>query len=269
MSPNDVASGQFRGVIIVRLSHHRIASVGAAVVAGLLSLSVAKAESAPDNTSSRNWDEVFAQVPPDKTSISRQTDWLDDSALAYAKSARSDAAAVRWLPQPLPAVDGINAKIDGFGGGGNHTNGFDGTSGSLSVPLAQQWGLQIDGGVGSDKGIGAYGGAGHLFWRDPSSGLLGAYGSYSHWNGIETATFGHISANTGRFAAEGEYYWSRWTLSGLVGVETVSVNAAVVSQGCPHFPFPTASSTQFRRPIMSPIISSSQPVISTHSTLTS
>jgi len=206
-------------------------------MAALLSLSVANAESASDNMSWSSWADVSTKSVHDQTATSGQTDWADASALGYARSARPDAAAVRWLPQPLPAVDGINAKIDGFGGGGNHTNGFYGTSGSLSVPLAQQWGLQIDGGVGSDKGTGAYGGAGHLFWRDPSIGLLGAYGSYSHWNGIETATFGHISANTGRFAAEGEYYCSRWTLSGLVGVETVSVNAAVVS-GLPALSVP-------------------------------
>jgi hypothetical protein len=64
-----------------------------------------------------------------------------------------------------------------------------------------------------------------MFWRDPSIGLFGAYGSYSHWNGIETQTFGHVSANTGRYAAEGEYYLSRWTLGGLAGVETVSINS--------------------------------------------
>ena len=84
----------------------------------------------------------------------------------------------------MPAVDGINGKIDGYGGGANHTNGFYGGTGSLSVPLAQQWGAQFDGGVGSDEGIGWLGGAGHLFWRDPSIGLLGAFGSYSHWNGM-------------------------------------------------------------------------------------
>ena len=220
-----------------------IASVGSALVAGLLSLAMANAESAPDNAPSRNWDEVFTQVLPD---ISRQTDRLDGSALGYSRSARSDAAAVRWLPQPLPAVDGINAKIAGFGGGANHSDGFYGTTGSLSVPLAQQWGLQLDGGVGSDKGIGAYGGAGHLFWRDPSIGLLGAYGSYAHWNGtdlfarfssddgIQVVNLGQISANIGRYAAEGEYYSSRWTLSGLAGVETVGINSTLLRFSVPN-----------------------------------
>jgi hypothetical protein len=203
---------------------------------GLLSLSMANAESMPDAAPpSHSAADIFANAVPDERGmILDETKWSDFPALGYARSDRSNPAAIRWFPQPLPAVDGINAKIDGFGGGANHSNGFYGTTGSLSVPLAQQWGLQIDGGVGSDKGIGAYGGAGHLFWRDPSIGLLGAYGSYSHWNGINTQTFGHISANTGRYAAEGEYYLSRWTLSGLMGVETVAVNAAVPAFSIPN-----------------------------------
>jgi hypothetical protein len=208
--------------------------IAAAFGAVLLALSAANADSRSDTMSWSSWADVFTKNVHDQTVISGQSEWPDASALSYARSPRSDATAVRWLPQTLPAIDGINAKIDGFGGGANHSNGFYGTTGSLSVPLAQQWGLQIDGGVGSDKGIGTHGGAGHLFWRDPSVGLLGAYGSYSHWNGIETAAFGRISANAARFAAEGDYYWSRWTLRGLVGVETVSVNATVPGFSVPN-----------------------------------
>jgi hypothetical protein len=221
---------------MLRVSRQSVTSVGTALAVALLSLTVANAESAPDNLSWSSWAEVFARNFRDQTAtaISSQTEWPDVPALGYARSPRSDAAAMRWLPQPLPAVDGINAKIDGFGGAANHSNGFYGTTGSLSVPLAQQWGLQIDGGVGSDKGVGAYGGSGHVFWRDPSIGLVGAYGSYSHWNGIDTQTFGHISANTARYAAEGEYYLSRLTVSGLMGVETVSVNAAIPAFSIPN-----------------------------------
>jgi hypothetical protein len=149
------------------------ASVAGAIGLALLSLATASAESTSDNTSWTYWaTEVFGKTLRDQTAASSQTEWSDFSALGYARSKRSDDVAVRWLPPPMPAVDGINAKIDGYGGGSNHSNGFYGTNGSLSVPLAQQWGLQLDGGVGSDNGIGAYGGAGHLFWRDPSIGLL-------------------------------------------------------------------------------------------------
>jgi hypothetical protein len=222
---------------MLRLSHRRITSAGAALVGALLSLSMANAQSASDNTQWRNWDEVFAQVLPDKISIPRQTDWLDVPALGYARSARSDAAAARWLPQqPLPAVDGINGKIAGWGGGDKGETGFYGGEASLSIPLAQQWGLQIDGGAGSDQGIGNYGVDAQLFWRDPSIGLLGAFVRYSHDNGVNDPIFGHISVNTQQYAVEGEYYSNRWTLHSHVGVETtrISSNAALfTSMGLP------------------------------------
>jgi hypothetical protein len=205
------------------LSRQSIASVGAAVALALLSLTVANADSASDNAPP-HWDEVFAQVLGDQTAVS--------TALGYAKPPRSNAAAVPWVPpQQMPAVDGINAKIDGYGGGENHSNGFYGTGGSLSIPLAQQWGLQLDGNLEGDNGIGEYGGGAHLFWRDPSIGLLGAYADYAHWNAdlVDnlTGVNSHISANIGHFAAEGEYYLNRWTLGGLVGLETVSINSGV------------------------------------------
>jgi hypothetical protein len=184
----------------------------------------------------------FAKTVRDQSTVSGQTGWPDGSALGYARPPRSDG----WLPQqPLPAVDGINAKIDGYGGGANHSNGFYGTTGALSVPLAQQWGLQLDGGVGSADGIGAYGGGGHLFWRDPSIGLLGAYGSYSHWNGIDTVAFGHISSNTSRVAAEGEYYLSRWTVGGIAGAEMVGVNSDLLRFSVPNRFFDNVSAAYY------------------------
>jgi hypothetical protein len=219
----------------VRFSLQRLASVGAAVVAALLSFSVARAESASDNISWSSWADVFTKSLHDQTATSSQTEWPDASALGYARSPRSDSAAVRWLPQqPLPAVDGINGKIAGYGGGENGSNGFYGTVGSLSIPVAQQWGLQVDGDLGSDSGSGFHAGAAHLFWRDPSIALFGAYVSYSRNNGINDAVFGNISQNTARYAAEGEYYFNRWTVKGMAGVETVSINSNVVPVSVPN-----------------------------------
>ena len=187
------------------MSRQFITPVGAAVVAALLSLSMANAESMSDDSSSPDWArDVFARTIRDQTA--NQPQWSDVSALSYAKSKRSGPPAATWLPQPMPAVDGINAKIDGYGGGANHSDGFYGTTGSLSVPLAQQWGAQIDGRVQNADGIGAYGVAGHLFWRDPSIGLVGAYGSYWHWNGRDIRDVGHVSTNTSAIAAQGEYF---------------------------------------------------------------
>jgi hypothetical protein len=75
--------------------------------------------------------DIFAKTLRDQTATADETEWSDFSALAYARSPRSAPAGVQWLPQPLPAVDGINGKIAGFGGGANHTDGFYGTNGSL------------------------------------------------------------------------------------------------------------------------------------------
>ena len=203
---------------------------GAAFVAALLSVSIASAQSLPDATPLRySAAEIFAKILHDPTAAAEETAWSDFSALAYAQSRRSAPAGVQWLPQPMPAVDGLNAKIDGYGGGANHISSLYGADGSLSIPLAQQWGAQIDGGVGSFNSSGTARGAGHVFWRDPSVGLVGAYGSYSHWNGIGAVNVPRIGTDIGRYAAEGEYYWGRWTVGGLAGYETVRVNLPVVA----------------------------------------
>ncbi|MCP4308930.1 MAG: hypothetical protein GY788_29480, partial [bacterium] len=118
--------------------------------------------------------------------------------------------------QALPAVDGINAKASGFGGavGGRALYGGEG---SVAMPLGFQYGLQIDGLVAGfenqtqgDVTIGAI--AGHLFWRDPSRGLLGAYGHYVHAD-----AFSGVDLYAG--AAEAALYLGRFTLEGIAGVD--------------------------------------------------
>jgi hypothetical protein len=54
---------------------------------------------------------------------------------------------------------------------------------------------------------------GHLFWRDPAVGLLGAYASYTHWD-----NFGGLHAT--HVGVEGEYYKGPWTLQWVVGAES-------------------------------------------------
>jgi hypothetical protein len=221
---------------VFRLSPQFIASVGGAVVIGF-SLSMANAESAPGDMLPGHWAaDIFAKAVRDDTASSDRNEWSGLSALGYASS-RSDAAGVRWLPHAMPAVDGINGKIAAFGGGADHSNGFYGTAGSLAFPIAQQWGAQIDGGVGSLDGSGWSRGAGHLFWRDPAIGLVGAYGSYLHWNGIGPSTIPRIGVNVSRFAAEGEYYWTRWTVRGLAGYEAARLNVPNVA-GLPPLSIP-------------------------------
>jgi hypothetical protein len=72
--------------------------------------------------------------------------------------------------------------------------------------------MQIDVQAGSLGGDGFGGIAGHLFWRNPGHGLLGMYVSHTHWSRFDGASVTHV-------AAEGEYYWQRWTLQGIAGIE--------------------------------------------------
>ena len=127
-----------------------------------------------------------------------------------ANSARAEVLVPTKTPY-APAVDGINGKIDGLGGSlANH--GIYGTRGSISIPLGGQWGAQIDGVAGSfdQRFFGSI--AGHFFWRNPAQGLVGIYVNHTHWD-----QFGGVHVT--QIAGEGEYYWQRWTLQGIAGVE--------------------------------------------------
>ena len=110
----------------------------------------------------------------------------------------------------LPAVSGPNGKLS-VEGGSSVDDGEGVATGSFAMPLAPWLGLQADGAVGTfdDEILG--GGALHLFTRDPSSCLLGVYGSYHTWDQI----------NIWRAALEGELYVGRVTLEGLGGYETL------------------------------------------------
>ncbi len=115
-------------------------------------------------------------------------------------------------PVSTAAVDGVNAKLEGFGG--SYANkGLYGAAGSVAVPLTGQFGAQFDAAAGSfaNRFIGSLGG--HLFWRDPRQGLLGVYGDYTRWDQYGGVRVSH-------FAAEGEAYLGRFSVAVVAGVET-------------------------------------------------
>ena len=117
----------------------------------------------------------------------------------------------------LPAVSALNGKIEGFGGA-TENDGFGGIAGSVVIPLAHSYGLQIDGLASSYEGDGLFGVGAHLFWRDPSRALFGVYADYGHWaNG---------GIDVGRVAAEAELYFDRISLEGLAGGEFSSDHEA-------------------------------------------
>jgi hypothetical protein len=127
----------------------------------------------------------------------------------------------------LPAVSETNFKIEGFGGWAdgdtsvtNYGDGLVGAAGALTIPLSHQYGFQVDGTVGDWSGDGFAMIGGHLFWRDPSQGLIGIYGSYSH---LDRGAWSFISNNKGidlaNLALEGEYYLDGITLKAVAGWE--------------------------------------------------
>jgi len=115
------------------------------------------------------------------------------------------------LGMSQPAVDGVNWKLDGFGGSLGHRSLY-GAQGAVSIPVGAQYGVQIDGTAGAfdERFFGAI--AGHFFWRDPARGLLGLYGSFTHWD-----EFGGV--RVGQVAGEGEAYFGPFTVQALAGIE--------------------------------------------------
>lgn len=113
---------------------------------------------------------------------------------AIAEEARPEAAK--------PAVSGINGKIDVTAGAVDSSNTTL-YSGSVSAPLGQNFGAQLDFTGGEFSASRVLGMGGHLFWRDPDIGLAGIVASRSG--------FGDIWGS--RYGAEAEAYFGPLTLA--------------------------------------------------------
>jgi len=117
------------------------------------------------------------------------------------------------VAQTGPAVSGANAKIQLEGGYLKTDNNNDGlagaVAGALTAPIGQQFGVQFDGAAGVFDGDFYWGAGGHLFWREPSQGLVGAFGQISAMNG----------ATLSRLGVEADAYLGRFTLGGHAGYQ--------------------------------------------------
>ena len=123
----------------------------------------------------------------------------------------STALAADLEPGCVPAVSGLNGKLEGAGGyiedldeGGR----FHGV-GTLSLPLGCLFGAQIDAGVGDLDGTDFWGVGGHFFIRDPASYLLGVHAQYIDLDGFDIF----------RIGPEVEFYFDNITLSAFAGLE--------------------------------------------------
>lgn len=117
-----------------------------------------------------------------------------------------------YAQRSLCAVSGPNGKIEAAGGGIGQ-DAFDSSrfhaAGSVSLPLGCRFGFQLDGLVGETASNTVWGVGGHLFMRDPTTYLAGVYAEYSDAG----------PNSVSRFAVEGQYYFDRFTLTGLAGYE--------------------------------------------------
>lgn len=141
-----------------------------------------------------------------------------------------------------PAVDGVNGKLDVFGGAGQSNalsinsigelstyganssanwNGIGGVVGTVTVPIGHQFGAQVDLGSGVFGNRANGSAASHLFWRDPDYGLVGVYGS-----GIYSAQAdGRTQWNA---ATEIERYIGPITGKALLGAQGFGFNTTYV-----------------------------------------
>jgi hypothetical protein len=111
-----------------------------------------------------------------------------------------------------PAVLDVNGKLSaGFGGIG--ANNIYYGAGSIDAPLGSSWGFQADGIAGGFGGNSLYGGAAHLFWRDPAHALVGLYASDTHFD------ISGGGGNVEHIGGEAEWYLDRVTVRGIAGWE--------------------------------------------------
>lgn len=113
-----------------------------------------------------------------------------------------------------PAVSAINGKIDYAGGNMNSSEGNN-FGGSISLPVSHQFGFQADALYSHISDLNLYGGAGHLFWRNPQTGLLGITGGYLYSDGRDTI-------NTFQVGAEGQIYYKQFTFGFFGGVGSIN-----------------------------------------------
>jgi hypothetical protein len=130
----------------------------------------------------------------------------------------SPNAMVTTVSLRQPAVSEINGKVD-YSGGKMDSYVANNLSGSISLPVTQQFGFQGDALYSRISDLDFYGGAGHFFWRDPDIGLLGLTGGYLHRDGMD-------NINTFQAGAEGQFYYKQFTFGFFGGAGSIDYQYA-------------------------------------------
>ena len=113
------------------------------------------------------------------------------------------------------AVSALNAKIEGVFGNVDGSTAKAG-AGSVSLPVLDDFGIQIDGLVGKVNPSDAQGTGVHTFWRDSTVGLVGLTAAYAELGQTETQ----------RFGGEAEYYLDQFTFTGYVGQQSGDIDTS-------------------------------------------
>jgi hypothetical protein len=109
------------------------------------------------------------------------------------------------------AVSEINGKVSNSGGNIN-SEASDVFNASISLPVTRHFGFQADALYSRIDKDDYFGGAAHLFWRDPQIGLLGLTGGYIYQD----------RASTYQIGFEGAYYFHRITFGFFAGVGAIN-----------------------------------------------
>ncbi|MEM7213977.1 MAG: hypothetical protein AAF423_00435 [Pseudomonadota bacterium] len=140
--------------------------------------------------------------------------------LAGGMGATQALAADPNADQPFlssPAVSAVNGKIAISGGNVDTDVGDDSfgmISGSITVPIEERLGLQIDGAVADLDDADFWGVGAHLFWRDPDEALFGIIGGYGELD-QDSALF--LDQDIGFLGVEAEIYLDEFTWAATAG----------------------------------------------------
>jgi hypothetical protein len=119
-----------------------------------------------------------------------------------------------------PAVSAPNLKVVGEAGQTNNDTSWL-AGGGLTLPIGHSWGALIEGAAANVGGDSVYGGAAHLFTRNPDSYLLGLFAAYAN-----EEDFGLESTRVG---AEAEIYMDQISVLAKAGYQFN--NGASTSKG--------------------------------------
>lgn len=110
------------------------------------------------------------------------------------------------------AVSEANLKVSG-----NFGNVIDDyawqVQGQFTAPIGNDFGMQLEAGMGAVNGHDVYGVGGHLFTRDPEQYLLGLFGGYAQSTDVG------LELELARAGAEAEFYLSDFSIMATAGYQ--------------------------------------------------